>query len=131
MAVKYSTPLRNARLDMLQTLIGTSPLLRWYTGSPPANCAAAATGVLLAEAPLPSTWLAAASGGVAAQAGTWEESAAIATGTPGYFRIYDSTGTTCHVQGVIGEDLDGDPTEEIVAGSTVTITGYAITEGNA
>lgn len=131
MAVKYSEALRNARLNQLQTHIGASAVLRMYTGTPPANCAAASTGTLLAEMTLPSTWLAAASAGVAAQSGTWQDATANASGTPGYFRIFESTGTTCHIQGVCGVDLVGDPTDAIVSGSPVVITGYEITEGNA
>lgn len=131
MAVRYSTAVRNARLNALATVIGTTPKLRFYTGTAPASCAAAATGTLLAELDLPSSYLSSASGGVASQVGAWETADADASGTPGYFRVYDSAGTTCHWQGVCPDDLLGSPTEEIVIGAQVVITGYTITEGNA
>lgn len=44
MAVQYSTAVRNALLDAIETATGASAKLRIYTGSAPANCAAAATG---------------------------------------------------------------------------------------
>ena len=54
MAIKYSTAVRNAQLDAIETTIGVSPKLRILTGTAPANCAAAQTGTLLAELTLPS-----------------------------------------------------------------------------
>lgn len=131
MALRYSTALRNARANLLPTVAGASPLFRYYTGSAPASCAAAATGTLLAELTLPSAWLAAAASGVAAQNGVWTTAAALATGTPGYFRIYDAAGVTCHIQGTVPDEITGSPTAVITSGSPVTVTGYTFTEANA
>jgi hypothetical protein len=100
MALQLSTTVRNAQLDTWETTISTSPQLRIYTGSPPADCATAASGTLLATITLPSDWMAAASGGSKAKSGTWSVAAG-ASGTAGYYRIYDSTGTTCHEQGTV------------------------------
>jgi hypothetical protein len=98
--MQFSTTIRNDWLDRYEVQIGTSPKMRFYTGSPPANCAAAATGTQLVEIPLPSDWMAAAASGSKAKSGTWSATAS-ATGTIGHYRIYDSAGTTCHEQGTV------------------------------
>lgn len=135
MTIQYSTILRNARLDVIETTIGTAPLLRIYDGTPPANPGTALSGNnLLAECTLPSDWMAAASGGSKAKSGTWEDTSANATGTASFFRIYDSGGTTCHEQGTVtatggGGDMTVDNTS-FAAGQAFTVTGYTKTEGN-
>lgn len=135
MALQYSVTVRNAHLDAVETTVGTAPLLRIYSGSAPANCAAAASGTLLAEATLPSDWMAAASSGSKALSGTWQDASANATGTAGHWRLYDSGGTTCHAQGTVtatggGGDMTLDNTS-IASAQSVTITSFTITAGNA
>ena len=135
MALQYSVAVRNAQLDALESTTGTAALLRIYSGAAPANCAAAASGTLLAEMTLPSDWMAAASSGSKALSGTWQDASANATGTAGHFRLYDSGGTTCHAQGTVtatggGGDLTLDNTS-IASGQSVTITSFTITAGNA
>ena len=135
MALQYSVAVCNAQLDALESTTGTAALLRIYSGAAPANCAAAASGTLLAEMTLPSDWMAAASGGSKALSGTWQDASANATGTAGHFRLLDSGGTTCHAQGTVtatggGGDLTLDNTS-IASGQSVTITSFTITAGNA
>ena len=135
MTFQLSTTVRNAELDAIETAIGTSAILKIRTGSPPANCAAADSGSVLATLNLPSDWLANASGGTKAKSGTWEDTSADATGTAGHFRVYDSGGTTCHMQGTVtatggGGDLTLDNTS-ITSGQDVLITGFTLTAGNA
>ena len=135
MALQYSVAVRNAQLDAVEVTVSTAPLLRIYSGSAPANCAAAASGTLLAEMTLPSDWMAAASSGSKALAGTWQDASANADGTAGHFRLYDSGGTTCHAQGTVtatggGGDLTLDNVS-IASGQSVTITSFTITAGNA
>jgi len=135
MAVQLSVAVRNARLDAIETAIGTSAILRIRTGSAPANCAAADTGTVLVEMTLPSDWLAAASSGAKAKAGTWQDTSANATGTAAHYRIYDSAGTTCHLQGTVtatagGGDMEIDSTS-ITSGQQVTVTSYSLTDANA
>lgn len=135
MAMQYSVSVRNARLDVVESTISTAPLLRIYSGSMPADCATAASGTLLAEITLPSDWMAAASSGTKAKSGTWTDSSANATGTAGYFRIYDSGGTTCHVQGTLtatggGGDMTLDNTS-IASAQSVTVSTFTLTAGNA
>lgn len=134
MALQYSASVRNAQLDAVESTTGTAGLFRIYTGSAPADCATAASGTKLVEITLPSDWMAAASGGVKAKSGTWSVSAS-ATGTAGYYRIYDSGGTTCHVQGTVtatggGGDLTLDNVS-IASSQTVTISTFSLTAGNA
>ena len=135
MALQYSVTVRNAQLDAVETTVGTAPLLRIYSGSAPANCAAAASGTLLAGGALPSDWMVAASSGSKALSGTWQDASANATGTAGHWRLYDSGGTTCHAQGTVtatggGGDMTLDNTS-IASAQSVTITSFTITAGNA
>ena len=134
MAHQFSVTARNARLDSIETTISTAPLLKIFTGTKPANCAAAETGTKLAELVLPSDWLAAAASGAKAKSGTWSV-AAIATGAAGHYRITDSAGTTCHIQGSVtatggGGDMEVDNTS-VASGQTVTVSTYTLTDGNA
>ena len=135
MALQLSVAVRNAMLDAIETTIGTSAVLKIRTGAPPASVATADSGTVLATLSLPSDWMAAASGGTKALSGTWSDTSADATGTAAHFRIYDSGGTTCHVQGTVtvtagGGDMTLD-TASITSGGTVTITSFTLTAGNA
>lgn len=136
MAFQYSTAVRNASLDPVETTIGTTPRLYFYTGSVPASCATAATGTLLNSASysLPADWMNAASGGTKTLAGTWSV-VANAAGTAGYFRILDSTGTTVGIQGTVtatggGGDMTLD-NPVIASGQTINITSFTLTAGGA
>ena len=73
MTLQYSTTVRNAKLDAIETAIGTAAVLKIRTGSAPANVATADSGTVLATLTLPSDWLAAASSGSKAKSGTWED----------------------------------------------------------
>lgn len=105
MAIQYSTTVRNARADAVETAIGTSPILKIRTGAAPATPATADSGTVLASMTLPSDWMNAASSGSKTLLGTWQDAAADASGTPGHYRIYDSGGTTCHEQGTCGQSF--------------------------
>jgi hypothetical protein len=79
--------------------------------------------------------MSAASAGSKALLGTWQDTSADATGTAAHFRIYDSTGVTCHAQGTItatggGGDMTLDNTS-IAVSQTVTVTSFSLTAGNA
>lgn len=137
MALQFSTPVRNALLDVVETTIGASAVLKIFSGAKPANCAAANSGTVLATMALPADWMAAASGGSKAKAGTWEDASADA-GAPtnaGHFRIYASDGITCHIQGTISVTGGiGDMTLDsiaITAGHTILITGFTLTAPGA
>lgn len=135
MAVQLSVTARNARLDSIETTIGTAPILTIRTGAQPANCAAANSGTVLATMTLPSDWLANAASGAKALSGTWQDASADATGTAAHFRIHDSTGTTCHFQGTVtltagGGDMEINNTS-IATAQQVTVTAFTLTDANA
>lgn len=135
MSLQLSVAARNARLDSIETTIGTDPILEIRTGAAPANCAAADAGTVLATLTLPSDWLAAAAAGSKAKSGTWEDTSADASGTAAHFRIKDSGGSTCHLQGTVtATGGGGDMTVDNVvfaAAQNFTITGFTLTDGNA
>ena len=135
---QYSVPVRNAKLDAIETAIGTVPIIEFRTGAMPANCAAAATGTLLAQAALPSDWLANAAAGVKSKNGAWTFNilAGVLGLIIGYFRIYDSgSPSACHIQGDVtitggGGAMTVDNTN-VSAAQVVTVTQFDITAGNA
>lgn len=133
-ALQYSTTARNAILDSLTTQVGTNAYLRIYTGAAPADCATAASGTLLAELRgNASAWAGAASGGVLTLNAITQDSSADATGTAGYFRWFQSNGTTCVVQGTVGTsgaDLNL-VTTSITATQPVQVTAWTITAPGA
>jgi hypothetical protein len=133
MALQYSVNVRNAQLDAFESAIGVSALLHIRTGAPPANCAAADAGTLLASITLPADWMAAAAGGVKDKLGTWQDTSADATGTAGHFRIKDSTNTTCHAQGTVGmsgADMLVD-NSSFAIGQSFTVSTFQLQAGNA
>jgi hypothetical protein len=135
MTLQYSAAVRNGQLDQLEVVVGTDAVLKIRTGAPPANCAAADAGTVLATLQLPTDWMAAASGGTKAKSGTWQDTSADNTGTAGHFRLYASDGTTCHAQGTVtatggGGDLTIDNVS-FAAGQSFTITSFVVTSGNA
>lgn len=132
MALQYSTTLRNAQLDAIETVVGASAVLKIRSGAAPANAAAADSDTVLATFALPADWMAAAAAGAKAKLGTWEDTAADASGTAGHFRLYAADGTTCHIQGTVavsGADLLIDNVS-INANQVVTITSFTLTEAN-
>ena len=135
MAIQYSDAVRNARLDQTETTIGASPLLTIRTGAPPANCAAPNSGTVLATINLPADWMAAAAGGSKAKLGTWQDAAADAAGTAGHFRMHNTAGSVCHIQGTVGvtggtEDMLLD-NNVFAVGQSFTVDTFTLTSGNA
>ena len=135
MGIQLSTAVRNARLDAIETAIGTSAVLKIRSGAVPANCATADSGTVISTVNLPSDWMANAASGSKAKSGTWEDTSADAAGTAGHFRIYASDGTTVHMQGTItatggGGDMTLDNTV-LAAGQQFTVTSFTLTEANA
>ncbi len=135
MTIQLSVAVRNARLDAVETTIGTSAVVKIRTGAAPANCATADSGTVLATINCPSDWMAAAASGSKAKSGTWEDLSADAGGTAAHFRVYASDGTTCHMQGTVtltggGGDMTVDNTT-FVAGQTFTITSFTLNDNNA
>lgn len=136
MALQFSTTVRNAMLDAIETAIGTAAVLKIRTGAQPANCAAADSGTVLATITLASDWAAAASGGTKAWSGLpVSDTSADATGTAAHFRLYASDGTTCHEQGSVtltagGGDIEVDSVLFTIA-QQFNITAWTWTAPNA
>ena len=135
MAIQFSVAVRNARLDAIETAIGTSAVLKIRTGTAPANVATADSGTVLATLNLPSDWMAAASSGAKALSGSWSDSSADNTGTAAHFRIYASDGTTAHMQGTVtatsgGGDMEVQNTS-FTSGQAFSVTDFTLTDGNS
>jgi hypothetical protein len=133
--LQYSVAVRNAKLDAVETTVGTSAVLKIRTGAPPADVATADSGTVLATLSLPSDWMAAAASGAKAKSGTWQDTSADATGTAAHFRVYASDGTTAHAQGTVtatggGGDMTVQNTS-FAAGQQITVTSFTLTAGNA
>lgn len=84
---------------------------------------------------LPSDWMGNAAAGSKALSGTWQDASANNAGTAAHFRIKDSGGSTCHMQGTVtatggGGDLTLDNTS-IAATQQVNITSFSLTDANA
>jgi len=133
MTIQLSTAVRNARLDVIESTVGTAAVMRILTGAIPANCAAAETGTILAQLTLPSDWMDAAASGAKAKAGTWTDASADNTGTATYFRVYDSGITACAIQGSVGTTATDMIVDSVsfTAGQAFTITAFTLTDGNA
>lgn len=134
MAIQLSVAVRNARLDAIESTIGTAAVLKIRTGAQPASCAAADSGTVLATLTLPTDWMAGASSGSKELSGTWEDTSADATGTAAHFRLYASDGTTCGLQGSVtitsgGGDMEVDNTS-FAAGQSFSITAFTLTDAN-
>ena len=137
MSIQWSTTVRNAILDQIESTISTSAVLKIYdlTAGAPANCAASITATVLATMTLPSDGMAAASSGSKALSGTWQDASADGTGTADFFRLFASDGTTCHMQGTVtatggGGDMTLDNTS-IASGQTVNVTTFTLTAPGA
>jgi hypothetical protein len=137
MTLAYSQGVNSARLDAIESTIGTAAKLRIYTGTAPV-VGGAATGTLLVEMALPSDWMAAAAGAAPATAkaklGTWSGTA-VAAGTVGYFRIVPSAaavGAAGDIQGTCaasGADMNFD-NAVIAISQVVTVNTFTLTAGN-
>ena len=135
MTIQFSVAVRNARLDAIETATGATAVLKIRSGTVPATVATADAGTVLATLTLPSDWMAAASAGAKAKAGTWEDTSADAAGTAAHFRLYASDGTTAHIQGTVtatggGGDMTVDNVVFALA-QAFTVTSFTLTDGNA
>lgn len=127
MAISISAALASTMADAVTAAVDGGPsdgTLKVYTGSKPATVATSPTGTLLATFTLEDPSVAAASAGVA----TWDFTPAISavvanTGTAGWFRVADSTGTAVFdgTVGTSGADLNF-ASVSWVSGGTVELT---------
>lgn len=130
MAATFLEARRNAMLDTL-TAPCNSGFLRVYDGAVPADADAALAGnTLLAELTMNATSFPAAAAGVLTANAITQDASANNTGTASFFRIYQSDGTTCVLQGTVtatggGGDLQF-ATVSFVAGAVVQVTALTI-----
>lgn len=146
MAFSISTAARNAAADGLTALFdaGTGRV-NVYTGAKPATPQTAAIGTLLATLTLATDAAGAASAGVAIFNAITSDTTADASGTAGWFRVYNSDETvpgsvgtatdarldgTCSSQEGTGDmkftDRGLTPGNELVAGGIVAISGFSV-----
>lgn len=132
--LKDAVAVKNVRLDAITTYAGTSAKLRIYTGSQPADPDTAIGAVtLLSEHTCNATAFAAAAASGVLTANAIGNATAAGTGTAAWFRIWKSNGTTPVMDGTVGTggtfDLVLDSTS-ITSGQTVSITALTRTAGN-
>ncbi len=130
MTIQMSTQLRNDMVAAIETTTGQNAKVQVRSGAQPANCAAADSGVLLAEFQLAADW-SSQSNGTLTFSGTPVSTSAVGNGIAGHYRLKDASGTVCTMQGTVtatggGGDLTVD-NPSIAAGQTVQITGWSIT----
>lgn len=135
MTIQFSTAVRNALLDVIETTVGAAAKLQIWTGAPPANCATAPSGTKLVEITMASDWAANASAGSKTLNSLPLLTTALAAGTAGYYRFVDSVGTTCHEQGTVtatggGGDMTID-NAVLASGQAVQVTGFTKTAPGA
>ena len=136
MAITRTTSVINDLLDGLDAVFN-SGLLDIYSGTAPATANLAVTGTLLAQITLPADSFAAATAAAKAKNGTWQDSSANATGTPGYFRLKTSGDTNANTQNERRVDGSvtltgngGDMTVDsmsFTAGQVFTVTAFNLT----
>jgi len=119
--LKANAALLNQLLDSgLQTTFD-SGFLNILTTPQATDASQAESGTLLATIDVPADSMAAASGGILAKTGTWEEVAAIASGTAFWFRLKNA-GDTIRLDGTVGADTTVNTSGTATAGSTTTLT---------
>jgi hypothetical protein len=129
MALKYSATIIGDRLTTLNTDIGTSAKLRIYSGTRPANVAAAITGTLLAELICNASAFGTVGSGALTAGAISNDVSADNTGTATHFRLFKSDGTTACVDGDVGTSgADLNLTSvSFTAGQTVGVSSFVIT----
>lgn len=131
MTISFSAALRTARLNAIVTAAGAGAKLRIYDGTKPAAGAALSGNTLLAEFTLGATLGTAL--GATLTFGAVSNVNGSATGTPTWFRIVLSDGTTFLMDGTAGgagSDLVLSPAA-ITSGQPVSISSMTISEANA
>lgn len=127
MAFRLNTAAQNLMADAVGDDLNAGTLTL-YTGTQPASANDAATGTVLAAITLPADAFAAAVGGVISLAGTWQDPAANADGTAGWFRF--AGGSVVLDGNVTGNGGGGDmelSNTGLVINGVVDITSCALT----
>jgi len=121
---------RNEALDAIAPE-ANSGILRFYTGARPATPETAASGTLLAECTMNATAFGAAAAGVLTANAITQDASANNNGTAGWFRIWQSDGTTPWADGTVTATGGGGEIElvttTITAGLPLSITAFTVT----
>jgi hypothetical protein len=127
MAVQYSVTHRTNAMTQLATDVGTSAVIKIWTGTVPANCGTADSGTLLVTFAGNVTQFGTAAAAVLTVSAI-ANAVAGNTGTAGYFRIYPTaaTSTNAVVQGTVGVDMTLTNTS-ITNGQTCAFTSMTVT----
>jgi len=126
MTIRFNGTIRDAQANTVVTEAGANAYIRIYTGTQPANPAAAVSGTLLAELRGNATQFGTVAAGVITLSATVADSSADAAGTAGWFRVFKSNGTTAVVDGSAGTS----GTDLILNSAAVTLGGnVSITSG--
>lgn len=135
MAIQYSTTHRTNNVTDIVTQASTTGFLAIFSGTAPANCGTAFTGTLLVSMACSSTLGTVTTGVLTLNSIT--TTAAAATGTAGYWRIFPSsttTGTNAIAQGTVGTsgaDLNFAGGVAFTSGTNVSISSFTITANGA
>ena len=129
MSYNISILKRNVMLDAVSSTLD-SGYIRIYSGSRPVSPETAPSGTLLAELTFGSPAFAAASAGTLTANSITQDSSADNNGTAGWFRLYESDGTTPVMDGTVtalggGGELEMSTTS-IIAGYPVQIVSLTI-----
>lgn len=134
MAIQFSTTLRNARANAIESTIGSAAIVKIFTGSPPATPASTDTGTQLLSYTLAADWMGAASSGTVSFNNTPIAAVAGSSGTAGHYRLYGSAGSTCYMQGTVGVSSDSPDmvidSADVALAQVVNILAWSITEAN-
>lgn len=127
--VRFSTATLNGFLDTINTRLGSGALLRFYSGTKPANADAALSGnTVLAELALSATPFAAASSRSISANAISNDTSADATGTCTFASFLTSGGTRVVdvTVGTSASDIIVN-TVSFVAGAQVSVSSMSIT----
>lgn len=123
MTTNLSATARNAMVNAVASILnGGSIQIR--TGSQPASAATAATGTLLGTLTLSASAFGSATSGTATANAISDDTSADATGTAGWFRALNSSGTAV-LDGAVGAELTLNTTA-VTAGGVLKITSWTL-----
>lgn len=131
MTIKLSTSQRNAMAQAIEDDMGSTPVLKIFTGAAPTNDTDPNSGTELVSIDLPADAFNVSNGVLALSSAV--NGTGVADGSAGHYRLYNTDGTTVAQQGSVGQgsgDLSIDNVS-IAIGQTVNLNGYSLTMPNA
>jgi hypothetical protein len=124
------------RASLIETMVGSSPVVKLITGAVPVTIEDDDPGVVIATISLPSDWAdVQVAGGVVSvvKVGTWSGTAS-GSGVPTHFKICATGGDPCYAMSTVTGSGGGGfmiiSTSSLASGNTVTITSFSILQSN-